>query len=67
MNPKISVILPFFNAEKTLESAVKSILNQTFQDFELLLINNNSTDKSFSIANNFAEKDHRIRLLNEKK
>lgn len=65
--PKISVILPFFNAEKTLEAAVKSILNQTFSDFELLLIDNCSTDESFSIAQNLAKKDHRIRLISEEK
>ncbi|MCF6356663.1 MAG: glycosyltransferase [Draconibacterium sp.] len=67
MNPKVSVILPFFNAEKTLKAAIKSILKQSFYDFELLLINNNSTDSSFTIANSFAEKDSRIRLLIEKK
>jgi glycosyltransferase involved in cell wall biosynthesis len=66
MNPEISVILPLFNAEKTLESAIKSILNQSFHDFELLLVNNNSTDKSLSIAKNLAEKDSRIFILNEK-
>ena len=65
MSPEISVILPFFNAEKTLELAVKSILNQSFQDFELLLINNNSTDKSLLIVEHLAETDLRIRLLNE--
>ena len=67
MSPEISVILPFFNAERTLESAIKSILNQTFQDFELLLVDNNSTDNSFFIAENFAEKDSRIYLLKEEK
>lgn len=67
MNPEISVILPFFNAEKTLESAIKSILNQSFQDFELLLIDNNSTDSSFSIAEKLAETDSRIFLLKEEK
>lgn len=65
--PEISIILPFFNAENTLEAAAESILNQTFQDFELLLVNNNSTDSSNFIANNLAEKDSRIRLLKEEK
>ncbi len=67
MNPEISVILPFFNTEKTLKAAVNSILCQTFQDFELLLIDNNSTDSSFSIAGNLAETDSRIYLLKEEK
>lgn len=67
MPPEISVILPFYNAESTLAAAIKSILNQTFKDFELLLIDNNSTDKSGAIVQSFAEKDSRVRLLPEKK
>jgi glycosyltransferase involved in cell wall biosynthesis len=67
MNPAISVILPFYNAERTLEPAVKSILNQSFGDFELLLVDNNSTDKSLPVAIKLAENDSRIRLLNETK
>jgi glycosyltransferase involved in cell wall biosynthesis len=67
MNPEVSVNLPFFNAEKTIESATKSILNQSFQDFELLLIDNNSNDKSFPIAENLAKSDSRIRILKEEK
>lgn len=63
--PEISVILPFYNAEKTLETAVESILNQSFSNFELLLIDNCSTDKSFSIAQKLAKKDPRIWLLTE--
>jgi len=45
-NTDISVILPFYNCEKYLESAVKSVLNQTFSNFELLLLNDASTDNS---------------------
>lgn len=67
MNPEISVILPFYNAEKTLLSAIKSILMQTHTHFELLLINNNSTDESLQIAQKIAATDGRIRLLTEKK
>jgi glycosyltransferase involved in cell wall biosynthesis len=65
--PEVSVILPFFNAENTLTAAVESVLNQTFTSFEILLVNNNSTDTSFAIAKTFAEKDSRIRLLHETK
>ncbi len=67
MKPEVSVILPYFNAENTLAAAVESTLNQTFMLFELLLVNNNSTDNSFLIAKEFAQKDSRIRLLNEPK
>lgn len=65
--PEVSVILPYFNAENTLADAVESILNQAFYSFELLLVNNNSTDKSLSVAQSLAEKDSRIRLLSETK
>ncbi|WP_340112143.1 glycosyltransferase family 2 protein [Maribellus mangrovi] len=66
-NPKVSVILPFYNAETTLKAAVESILNQTFRDFELQLINNNSTDSSQQIAEELAQTDARVRLHNETK
>jgi glycosyltransferase involved in cell wall biosynthesis len=64
--PEVSVVLPYFNAENTLAAAVKSMLNQTFPSFEILLVNNNSSDNSLTIAKSFAKKDSRIRLLNEK-
>jgi glycosyltransferase involved in cell wall biosynthesis len=67
ISPKVSVILPFFNAEKTLSAAIESVLNQLFYDFELLLVDNNSTDNSSSIAENFAENDLRVQLLCEAK
>ncbi len=65
--PKTSVILPFYNAEQTLKRSVVSILQQTFNDFELLLINNNSTDESCKIAEELAKNDGRIILLQEEK
>ena len=65
--PKISVILPFFNAEKTLERAIKSISNQTFKDFECILINNNSTDNSLAIAKKWQSKDSRFKIVSEEK
>lgn len=65
--PEVSVILPFYNAEQTLEKAVTSILKQTFTNFELLLVNNNSSDNSLRIAQELAEKDERIQILHEPK
>ena len=59
--------MPFYNAEKTLKRSVTSVLNQTFTDFELILVNNNSTDKSLKIASLIKKKDNRVKLLNEKK
>ncbi|MFW5756285.1 MAG: glycosyltransferase family 2 protein [Tangfeifania sp.] len=67
MPPEVSVILPFYNAESTLLAAIESIVQQTFRDFELLLIDNNSSDKSIAIAQNFTEKDTRVKLLQERK
>ncbi len=66
-NPEISLILPFYNAEDTLEAAIKSILNQSLNDFEILLIDNNSTDNSTNIAQKLALTDLRIQLLFETK
>ena len=66
MHPEVSVILPYFNAELTLQRAICSILEQSFTHFELLLINNNSTDKSADIARQAAQNDSRIVLLDEK-
>ncbi|MDN4526716.1 glycosyltransferase family 2 protein [Fictibacillus fluitans] len=63
--PEISVIVPIFNAEKYLSKCIKSILNQTFRDFELILVNDGSTDNSLKICRNFSEKDNRIFLINQ--
>ncbi len=59
----ISVVLPFFNARPTLEAAVDSVLTQTLEDWELLLVDDGSTDGSSELAKSFAEKDSRIRYL----
>ena len=67
-NPQISVVMSVFNSEKYLRESIGSILAQSFNDFEFLIIDDFSTDKSFSIAKEFAQKDHRIIILsNEKK
>jgi glycosyltransferase involved in cell wall biosynthesis len=58
--PKITVLLPFYNAEKYLAEAIESILSQTYRDFELLLIDDGSTDGSVAIVQGFS--DARIRL-----
>lgn len=60
--PSVTVLLPIYNAEAFIEEAVKSILNQTYSDFELLCINDGSTDNSESILRNFS--DTRIRIEN---
>lgn len=60
---KVSVIVPVYNVEKYLKEAIESVLNQTYTDFELLLINDRSTDKSKEICEEYSQKDTRIVLL----
>src|SRR3989344_7437597 len=60
MNPLVTVLMPVYNGKKYLREAIKSILNQTFRDFEFLIINDGSTDKSAEIIKSF--NDARIRL-----
>lgn len=60
-SPLISVILPVYNGEKYLQRAVQSILDQTFKDFEILIIDDGSTDSSGEIVSSF--KDDRIRYI----
>lgn len=59
-NPKISIIVPVYNSEKYLKQCIESILNQTFTDFELILIDDGSTDNSSDICDEFAKIDSRI-------
>jgi glycosyltransferase involved in cell wall biosynthesis len=64
--PEISVILPFYNAQLTISRAIESIIDQTIASWELLLVDNGSTDKSSAIACLFAKSDARIRILEAK-
>lgn len=63
--PATSVVLPYFNAEKTLAAAIESCLAQSFTDLELILVDNNSSDSSSAIANSYASKDNRVVLAQE--
>lgn len=60
---KISVVVPVYNCEKTLSECLKSILNQTFNDFELIIVNDGSPDGSDAVCREFAEKDTRIKYI----
>jgi len=62
---KVSVIMSVYNDELYVSDAVKSILNQTYEDFEFIIINDGSTDNSFEILNNYANEDDRIILINQ--
>ncbi len=63
--PLISVIVPIYNAEKYLNRCIDSILVQTYTNFELLLINDGSKDKSGEIIDKYAEKDNRIKVFHK--
>ncbi|WP_339060918.1 glycosyltransferase [Tepidibacillus marianensis] len=62
MTPKISIIVPVYNVQDYLHKCIDSILSQTFEDFELLLINDGSTDESANICNEYAKLDSRIKV-----
>jgi glycosyltransferase involved in cell wall biosynthesis len=66
-NPRISVIVPVYNSQKTIKSALSSIQNQNMIDIEIILINDNSKDNSIEIIENIQKKDPRIILINNKK
>lgn len=61
--PKVSVVLPTYNGEQFLAQSIESIINQTFQDWELIIVNDCSTDSTLEIANEYAGKDSRIRVV----
>lgn len=63
--PKISVIIPVYNVEKYLARCLDSLINQTFEDIEIICINDGSTDSSLSILKEYASKDKRIIVINQ--
>lgn len=65
MNSLISIIIPVYNAEYTLNRCIDSILNQTFQDWELLLINDGSIDQSGKLCDQYAVTDQRIKVFHK--
>ena len=60
-----SIILPVYNVEMYLGKCLKSILRQSFKDFELICINDASTDKSIDILETYAQKDNRIKIITQ--
>ena len=58
---KISIVMPTYNAEKFLPKAIESIINQTYKNWELIAVDDCSTDSSSQILRNYAESDNRIR------
>ena len=61
--PLVSIVVPVYNAQAFLSICVESILNQTFDDFELLLIDDGSKDQSLQVMRELSKRDTRIRLF----
>ena len=67
MEPKISVIMLTYNRENLVSRAIESVLSQTFSDFEYIIVDNGSSDRSGAIADGYAEKDRRIRVIHRER
>ena len=63
--PKISIIIPVYNTEKYLPECLDSVLSQIFQDFEIVCVNDGSTDNSLDILNHYAQKDKRFKIISQ--
>lgn len=65
--PKISIIMPLYNAEKYLEESLNAVLGQTFSEYELICVNDASTDATLNILSDYAARDERIRIVSNGK
>ena len=63
--PKISIIVPVYNSEKSLGACIDSILSQSFRDFELILVDDGSRDSSPLICDDYAQKDGRVKVIHK--
>lgn len=64
MPPKVSIVLPTYNGEKYIKKSIESIINQSFEDWELIIVNDCSTDLTPKIVNDYASQDNRIKVIN---
>ena len=64
--PRVSIIVPIYNGAKYIHKCMEMIINQTFKDFELIIVNDGSTDNSFEMCNEYAKTDKRIKLISKK-
>lgn len=63
MNPLVSIVIPVYNREKYISEAIESAINQTYKNIEIVVVDNCSTDHTWDILKNYAEKDKRIRIF----
>lgn len=64
-NPVVSIVMPVYGVEKYLSASINSVLNQTYKNFELILVDDKSPDKSSEICDDFAQKDDRIKVIHK--
>ena len=67
MRPKLSVIMPVYNAEKFIIKSITSVIEQTIKSWELIIINDASTDSTQKIIDSYTDKDNRIKCFNLEK
>lgn len=65
LEEKVSIIMPVYNSEKYLTQTIESILAQTYENFELILVDDGSSDKSGKICDEFGQKDNRIKVIHK--
>jgi len=65
MEPLLSIIVPIYNVEQYVDKCIQSILNQTYQNLEIILVDDGATDRSGSIADSYAAKDKRIKVFHK--
>lgn len=66
MKDLVSVVIPIYNVEKYLRKCIETVIDQTYTNIEIILVNDGSTDNSLQICNQFKEKDKRIKVINKK-
>ena len=64
---KVSIIVPMYNAEKFIGKTIESVLSQTYENWEMLIMNDVSTDNSLAVVNEYTKKDDRIKVVNTEK
>ena len=66
MNPQISIIIPVYNSEKYLDRCIKSITKQSYEAFEIILVDDGSKDSSPAICDKWKEMDERVRVIHKR-
>lgn len=64
-NPKVSIIIPAYNIEPYLERCLESVRHQTYKEFQIIIVDDGSTDQTGQIADSFAERDKRFHVIHK--